>query len=119
MPLGMPTLQVLAALDRDGWLLFATRSARMLAYGSLSVVLVLYLSEAGLAEGQIGPLLTLTLLGDTLLTLWLTTSADRLGRRRTLLSGAALMVLAGTAFALTDNFWLLLIAATVGVFSPS
>ena len=109
MPLGLPTLGVLSALSRDGWLLFATRSARMLAYGALSVVLVLYLSEVGLAEQQIAPLLTLTLLGDTAVTLWLTTRADRWGRRRTLIAGAALMTLAGAAFALTGDFWLLLI----------
>jgi MFS family permease len=119
MPLGLPTLRVLSALTGDGWLLFATRGARMLGYGALSVVLVLYLGEVGLDEKQIAPLLTLTLLGDTALTLWLTTGADRWGRRRTLLAGAALMVLAGAAFALTGDFWLLLIAATIGVISPS
>jgi len=119
MPLGLPTLQVLATLSRDGWLLFATRSTRMLAYGALSVVLVLYLGEVGLSERQIAPLLTLTLLGDTALTLWLTTGADRWGRRGTLITGAALMVLAGAAFALTGDFWLLLLAATIGVISPS
>jgi MFS family permease len=119
MPLGLPTFAVLSALSRDGWLLFATRSARMFAYGALSVVLVLYLGEVGLSERQIAPLLTLTLLGDTVLTLWLTTGADRWGRRRTLIAGAVLMVLAGAAFALTGDFWLLLLAATIGVISPS
>ena len=99
--------------------LFVTRITRLFAYGFLSVVLVLYLSEAGLSEAQIGLLLTLTLLGDTLISLWITTNADRLGRRRMLLAGAGLMLLAGILFALTRDFALLLAAATIGVISPS
>lgn len=106
-------------LGPDGLLLFGTRVARMFAYGFLSVVLVLYLAQAGLSEPQIGVLLTLTLLGDTAISLWITTNADRLGRRRMLVAGAALMLIAGVPFALTHDFWVLLIAATIGVISPS
>ena len=100
-------------------LLFAARIVRLFAYGFLSVVLVLYLAEIGLPSGQIGLLLSLTLLGDAAISLWLTTSADRLGRRRMLLLGAALMAGAGVAFAITRNPLLLLVAAIVGVISPS
>ena len=109
----------LHALTDDGRRLFLTRVARLFAYGFLSVVLVLYLVRTGMSEERIGLLLTLTLLGDTAVSLWLTTSADRFGRRRTLVAGSALMVLAGVVFALTDDFALLLVAATLGVISPS
>ena len=54
---------VLRTLSPDGLILFAARSLRMFAYGFLSVVLVLYLVQAGLSEGRVGLLLTLTLLG--------------------------------------------------------
>ncbi len=107
------------SIGRDGRLLFATRIVRLFAYGFLSVVLVLYLAEAGLNNVQIGLLITLTLVGDTLISLGITTSADRIGRKRMLLAGAALMVFAGILFALTKDFILLLAAATVGVISPS
>jgi MFS family permease len=100
-------------------LLFSTRIIRLFCYGFLSVVLALYLSEAGLTEGQIGLLFTLTLVGDAVITLWLTTSADRLGRKRTLILGALLMAGAGIAFVLSRNFALLIIAAIIGVISPS
>jgi MFS family permease len=103
----------------DITLLFAARIVRLFAYGFLSVVLVLYLAEIGLPSGQIGLLLSLTLLGDAAISLWLTTSADRLGRRRMLLLGAALMAGAGVAFVITRNPLLLLVAAIVGVISPS
>jgi len=106
-------------LSSDGALVFSTRTARMFAYGFLSVVLMLYLAQAGLKEGQIGLLLTLTLAGDTAISLWITTHADRIGRRRMLIAGAVLMIFAAALFALTRNFFLLLFAATIGVISPS
>jgi MFS family permease len=100
-------------------ILFSTRIIRLFCYGFLSVVLALYLSEAGLTEGQIGLLFTLTLVGDAGITLWLTTSADRLGRKLTLILGALLMAGAGLAFVFTRNYILLTIAAMIGVISPS
>jgi MFS family permease len=106
-------------LTRDGYLLFLTRSMRLFAYGSLSVVLVFYLIGLGLNASQTGLLLTLTLVGDTLISLCLTTRADRIGRRRMLIVGAILMAAAGVAFACTSNLVLLIIAGTIGVISPS
>jgi MFS family permease len=109
----------LRTLTRDGWLLFFTRFIRLFAYGSLSVVLVFYLIGLGLSDSQTGLLLTLTLVGDTVVSLYLTTRADRIGRRRMLIVGAILMAAAGLAFAFTHNFLLLILAGTIGVISPS
>jgi len=106
-------------LTGDGSYLFITRIARMFGYGFLSIVLVLYLEQVGLNQVQIGLLLTLTLIGDAIISLWITTNADRIGRRRMLIIGAFLMVLAGILFAITRNFVFLLVAATIGVISPS
>ena len=100
-------------------LLFATRIIRLFAYGFLSVALALYLAQVGLSDPEIGLLLTLTLVGDVPVTLWITTSADRIGRRRMLLLGSALMVLAGLVFAFTHSFVLLVVTAIIGVISPS
>src|ERR1700724_212812 len=112
-------LEALKLLTRDAWLLFGTRFTRLFAYGSLSVVLVFYLIGLGLNESQTGLLLTLTLIGDTVISLYLTTRADRIGRRRMLIIGALLMAAAGLAFSVTKNFLLLVIAGTIGVISPS
>ncbi len=103
----------------DTALLFTTRLARLFAYGFLSVVLVLYLVQVGLPEQQIGLLLSLTLLGDAGVSLWITTSADRIGRRKMLVLGALLMFMAGAVFLLTRNPFLLMAAAIIGVISPS
>ena len=104
---------------RDIVRLFSTRATRLFCYGFLSVVLALYLAQAGLREEQIGLLFTLTLAGDAAITLWLTATADRFGRRRTLLLGALLMSGAGAVFVLTREVVVLMAAAIVGVISPS
>jgi predicted MFS family arabinose efflux permease len=91
----------------------------MAAYGGLSVVLVLYLTAIGLDGFRVGVVLAATLLGDALISLLLTTRADRFGRRRTLLIGAGLMVLAGVVFAISQDFWVVVVSATIGVISPS
>ena len=106
-------------MTRDARLLFAARAVRMFGYGSLAVILVLFLSAAGFDGGSIGLLLSLTLVGDTVVSLWLTTHADSIGRRRTLVVGALLMAAAGVVFASGTGFLVLLIAATIGVLSPS
>jgi MFS family permease len=109
----------LRALPRDAAVLFLTRFLRLFAYGALSVVLVFYLVGLGLTESQVGLLLTLTLGGDIAISLFLTTRADRMGRRRTLIVGAILMAGAGIAFASSHNLLFLIIAGTIGVISPS
>ena len=109
----------LRGLDPNGRLLFLTRVLRMFGYGFLAVVLVLYLAALGLDALTIGAILTLTLVGDTLISLWLTTNADRIGRRRVLVAGSLLMTGAGLVFALTSWVPLLILAATIGVISPT
>jgi len=106
-------------LPLDARLLFAARIVRLFAYGFVAVVLVLYLSAIGLDDHRIGLLLSLTLAGDVIVSLYLTTRADALGRKRTLLAGALLMIGAAVVFAITRDFTLLVIAATIGVISPS
>src|SRR5512136_1187890 len=99
--------------------LFSTRIIRLFCYGFLSVILALYLVQAGLTERQVGLLFTLTLAGDAGISLWLTTSADRFGRKRTLIAGALLMLGAGVVFIVTGDPILLMAAAIIGVISPS
>jgi len=91
----------------------------LFAYGSLSVILVFYLVGLGLSSAQAGLVLTLTLVGDVVVSLYLTSRADRIGRRRMLIAGSMLMAAAGLAFAGTSNVIFLIIAGTIGVISPS
>jgi len=91
----------------------------MAAYGSLSVVMVLYLSQIGLSDYQIGLLITLTLIGDAVISLWITTHADSISRKKMLLLGSFLMAVGGLAFLLTTNYLLLIFTATLAVISPT
>jgi MFS family permease len=107
------------AKKNDFNLLFSTRLVRLFCYGFLSVVLALYLAQTGMSEQLIGLLFSLTLMGDAGISLWLTTSADRFGRKQTLIAGALLMIGAGFVFIATRNPVLLMMAAIIGVISPS
>ncbi|HLF28836.1 MAG TPA: MFS transporter [Anaerolineae bacterium] len=116
---GRSTSRAWGALTSDSRLLFSARVLRLFAYGFLSVILVLYLAQVGLTAEQIGLLLTLALIGDAVISLGITLSADRIGRRRMLVLGALLMLLAGVAFILTSQPLLLMAAALIGVLSPT
>jgi MFS family permease len=104
---------------RDTSLLVAARMVRLFAYGFLSVVLALYLTAIGFSAQAVGALLTMTLMGDAGISLWLTLRADQTGRRRTLMIGSLLMIGAGLVFAMTHDWLLLVVAAVIGVISPS
>jgi MFS family permease len=76
----------------------------------------LFFAELKFTDFQIGLFMTLTLLGDVFLGLFLTIIADRVGRRRILFAGSGLMVMSGLLFSYFENFWILLLAAIVGGF---
>lgn len=103
----------------DHALLFTTRALRLFGFGLVSVILVLHLTALGLDDAQAGLLLTLTLIGDAVLSFWISTRADRLGRRRMLQLGALLMIGVGLAFGLNAPLWLIAVAAIVGTLSLS
>ncbi|KAK4163113.1 putative MFS transporter [Cladorrhinum sp. PSN259] len=103
----------------DAWLVILSRSCRMFAYGASSLIIALFFAELKFSDSNIGLFMSLTLLGDVMLSLFLTLVADHIGRRRTLFMGSLLMIMSGTTFALCENYWVLLAAAVVGVISAT
>jgi MFS family permease len=103
----------------DTAILFTARTTRLFAYGFVSVVLVLYLAETGLSPYGIGAMLTATLAGDIVVSLWITMIADRVGRKKMFILGSLLMIMGGVVFVLTQNPVLLTLAAIIGIISPS
>lgn len=101
-------------ISADGRLILAARAVRTFAYGYLSVLLGLYLEALGFQPWQVGALLTVTLAGSAVLTIAFSLLADRRGRRTMLQLSAALMAVAGAAFAATRSYPLLLLAASTG-----
>ena len=77
----------------------------------------IFFSALGFSDHSIGLFMTLTLAGDLLLGTFLTLIADKVGRRKVLLGGSILMIASGVVFATIENFWLLLLAAILGVIS--
>jgi predicted MFS family arabinose efflux permease len=102
----------------DTKLLILQRLVRLFAYGGSTLILVSYLTELGISDNRIGLFMTLTLVGDVIMSFLLTLAADGLGRKTILTLGAAAMVASGLVFALNRNYWVLLAAATFGVISP-
>lgn len=126
----MATKYLVKALDEVGlvslWsstldvkLLCLQRFVRLFGYGGSALILVAYLSELGISKEKIGLFMTLTLVGDTVISLILTLFADGLGRKVILALGASLMCMSGVVFALSGNYWILLLAAILGVISPN
>ena len=104
--------------SRDTKLLCLQRFTRLFAYGASTLILALYLSSLGSSDARIGLFMTLTLLGDVVISFLLTLVADGLGRRRILALGAALMSASGVIFAISGNYWILVAASIFGVISP-
>lgn len=104
--------------SRDTKLLCAQRFVRLFAYGASTLILAIYLSALEISDARIGLFMTLTLLGDVVVSFGLTLFADGLGRRRILVVGAALMTASGVVFALVGNYWILVAASIFGVISP-
>lgn len=102
----------------DTKLLCLQRFVRLFAYGISFLILVHFLTSLGINDARVGLFMTLTLLGDVVISFILTLITDKVGRRKVLATGAVLMTMSGVVFSLTSNYWLLVLASVVGVISP-
>ena len=101
-------------ISTDGRLILGARGVRTFAYGFQSVLLGIYLKQAGFVPWQVGAVLTATLLGSAALTALFTATADRYGRRRMLRLSALFMAASGGAFAFTTSYPVLILASLTG-----
>lgn len=101
-------------ISPDGWLILRARAIRTFAYGFQSVLIGVYLKQAGFAPWQVGAVLTATLLGSAALTALFAGTADRYGRRRMLRLSALFMAGSGAAFAFTTYYPVLILASLTG-----
>lgn len=102
----------------DVKLLIAQRFLRLFAYGGSTLVLASYLSALDVSDDRIGLFMTLTLVGDVVISFFLTLFADAMGRKAVFILGSGLMAASGVVFGLFGEFWILLLAAVFGVISP-
>ena len=108
-----------AGATRDAPWILGARGLRAFADGFVALLLPLYLLQLGFDALAIGSIITSTLLGSALLTLWVGAVAHRFQRRSMLRGACVLMIATGTAFALTTDYWPLVVVAFVGTINPS
>lgn len=106
-------------MNRDARLVVASRALRTFGYGVTSVLIAQMLTTDGDSPASIGLLLAVAAAGSVCASILMGVFADRVGRRTALVLSAALMAGAGTVFATSESYPLLLIAAFVGTVSPS
>src|SRR5690348_3594376 len=97
----------------------AARGVRAFGDGFVALLLPIYLVERGFSALAVGTIVTGTLVGTALMTLWVGWIANRYSRRLFLLTAAVLMVATGVGFVAVTGFWPLLVIAVVGMMNPT
>lgn len=103
----------------DALRVLTARGVRAFGDGFVALLLPIYLVELGFSALAIGAIVTSTLIGTALLTLWVGWIANRHSRRLLLLAASGLMAATGISFAVITNFWPLLVIAFVGTMNPT
>jgi MFS family permease len=103
----------------DHALLYVARGLRGFGDGFAVILLPAYLSAIGFSTGEIGIIVSASLLGTALLTLAIGFVAPRHDLRNLLLGGAALMAATGVAFPNVTLFGPIAIVAFIGTINPS
>ncbi len=105
--------------DPEAARLVLARGLRGFADGMVSVLLASYLLDLGFSAGQVGVLVTGTLLGSAALTLGVGMFGQAAAPRTILLGASGLMLATGLGFASITDFWPLLLVAVAGTLNPS
>jgi len=114
-PAGAPTTVAPAHARGDRARLYTVAFVRALATGMLGVLLGIYLARAGLSVAATGAVIAAGLAGGATATLVATLRADRIGRRRFLVSLALLGIAGAAIMALVAAPWALAAAAFGGM----
>lgn len=91
----------------------------MFSYGMLAVVFFDNLFNKGLTATESSWVQSGIVFGDVLISLVLTTHADRIGRVNTLMFGALLKFITGLCYAESSNTIILIVSGVLGVISVS
>jgi len=100
--------------DRDLWLLLGEMFSRRLVMGFLEVVRPIYLSIIGFSPIQIGLIMTTGTIVSALDSLIFGSLSDRYGRKPFILLGSVSSIFRLVLYALSRDFWVLVIAQGIG-----
>jgi MFS family permease len=105
-------------VSADALRVLAVGGVRAFGDGFVALLVPIYLVELGFSALAIGAIVTSTLIGTALLTLWVGWIANRHSRRLLLVAAAVLMAATGAGFAVITDFWPLVVIAFVGTMKP-
>lgn len=112
-------LKTLADSHRDVFYIIVLRMIRLVSFGATALIFAIYLKTVGIDERYIGMFMTLTFVGDLILSFYLALIADKVGRRMVIFLSSLLIIITGVTFALTENIYILATVAFFGVLTPS
>ncbi|HEY7467767.1 MAG TPA: MFS transporter [Dehalococcoidia bacterium] len=119
MQLAVPSRLLPRDAGPEAGRLVLARGLRGFADGMVSVLLAAYLTDLGFSAGQVGVLITATLIGSAALTLTVGILGQSLNPRSILLCTSGLMLATGIAFASVTEYWPLVLIAIAGTLNPS
>jgi predicted MFS family arabinose efflux permease len=104
-------------VERDLRSILAVQTLRAFAYGFASVILGTALADSGLSDARVGLVFTAMLAGNAVVSIGVGLVGDRIGRRRLYAFLLGLMGFAGSVYAFTDAFPVLVVVALTGTLS--
>lgn len=105
--------------DQQLLLVCLAKGLRTFGFGSVSVILALFLAKNNFSSLQVGAIFSATLIEDAIFTTIVSLFANRLGMKRVLIASGLLMVTSGVCLSLATQPWLIALAAICGIFSPA
>lgn len=119
MQLAVPSRLLPRDAGPEAGRLVLARGLRGFADGMVSVLLAAYLTDLGFSAGQVGVLITATLIGSAALTLTVGLLGQSWNPRAVLLFTSGLMLATGIGFASVTQYWPLVLIAIAGTLNPS
>ncbi|MGI8929109.1 MAG: MFS transporter [Candidatus Limnocylindrales bacterium] len=116
---GGRSTRLIPDLDRNGRIVVAARALRSFGFGMNSVALGLYLAGLGLPGLDIGLIVSAAFAGSLALTVIIAGWGDRIGRRKLLMAGSALMTTAALIPLVSREPLLLAVIALSGMVAVS
>ncbi|MBS1957426.1 MAG: MFS transporter [Cyanobacteria bacterium SZAS-4] len=105
--------------DRELLLVCLAKGLRTFGFGSVSVILALFLAKHNFSSLEVGAIFSATLIEDAIFTTVVSLYANQLGMQKVLFWSSLLMIVSAACLCLATQPWLIALAAVCGIFSPA
>lgn len=110
---------MLNLLSKDAKIVFLNRAIRSFAFGFISIIIGIYLKEIGIKSSHVGILLSISIFGGALFSIFVGRYAVKYGLRTMFLVSSVVSLVGIGIYLLTNNYPFLVIASLVAFMSPS